>query len=114
LFIVGACPHSEAEDLEESHEMTATKNDELSSRIRKLLERELACDVAEIADDTPLVSSGLLDSVSIAFLLSAIEETEGIIIPDESLDIRDFETVTRMKELVAKYSASTSAQCADR
>jgi acyl carrier protein len=94
--------------------MTATKNDELSSRIRKLLERELACDVAEIADDTPLVSSGLLDSVSIAFLLSAIEETEGIIIPDESLDIRDFETVTRMKELVAKYRASTSAQCADR
>jgi acyl carrier protein len=109
LFIVGACPYSEAEDLEESHEMTATKNDELSSRIRKLLERELACDIAEIADDTPLVSSGLLDSVSIAFLLSAIEETEGITIPDESLDIRDFETVSRMKELVVKYSASTSS-----
>jgi acyl carrier protein len=89
--------------------MTATQNDELSSRIRKLLERELACDVAEIADDTPLVSSGLLDSVSIAFLLSAIEETEGITIPDESLDIRDFETVTRMKELVAKLIVDTNA-----
>jgi acyl carrier protein len=89
--------------------MTAAKNDELSSRIRKLLKRELACDIAEIADDTPLVSSGLLDSVSIAFLISAIEETEGITIPDESLDIRDFETLARIEQLVAKYRASTSA-----
>lgn len=86
--------------------MTAAKNDELSSRIRKLLEQELACDIAEIADDTPLVSSGLLDSVSIAFLISAIEETEDVTIPDELLDVGDFETVTRIGEMVAKYSAS--------
>ena len=86
--------------------MTAAKNDELSRRIRKLLEHELACDIAEIADDTPLVSSGLLDSVSIAFLISAIEETEDVTIPDELLDVRDFETVTRIGEMVAKHSAS--------
>jgi len=89
--------------------MTAAKNDELSSRIRKLLEHELACDIAEIEDHTPLVSSGLLDSVSIAFLISAIEETEGIAIADESLDIRDFETVTRIGQLVARYRASKAA-----
>jgi len=89
--------------------MTAAKNDDLSSRIRKLLEPELACDIAEIVDDTPLVSSGLLDSVSIAFLISAIEETEGIRIPNDSLDILDFETVDRIRRLVAKHGAPAPA-----
>ncbi len=85
--------------------MTTSRNDKLSNRIRKLLERELGSAAKEITNDTPLVSSGLLDSVSIAFLISAIEETEGVTIPDESLDIRDFETVVRIEEMVAKCRA---------
>lgn len=85
--------------------MTTSRNDKLSNRIRKLLERELGSAAKEITNDTPLVSSGLLDSVNIAFLISAIEETEGITIPDESLDIRDFETVVRIGEMVAKCRA---------
>jgi acyl carrier protein len=111
LFIVGACPHSEAEDLE----MTATQNDELSSRIRKLLERELACDVAEIADDTPLVSSGLLDSVSIAFLLSAIEETEGIGLRGQrGSDLCLGQVSNAVSSIAVHDSKSTTSKCMQR
>lgn len=81
--------------------------DATSNRIRALVAREVGCDEEEIADDTPLVSSGLLDSVSIAFLITAIEDTEGLTIPDESLDVRDFETVRRIGEVVAQYRSPT-------
>jgi acyl carrier protein len=87
--------------------MTAARDPDLSHRIHKLLEPELTCDITEVTDDTPLVSSGLLDSVSIAFLINAIEDAEGITIADESLDVGDFETIARIKALIRKRLEST-------
>lgn len=60
----------------------------------------------EIADDTPLLSSGLLDSTALFNLVLWIEEKTGRPLDPTTIDIRrELDTVTRVLEYVGAASS---------
>ena len=60
--------------------------------------------------DAELVSSGLLDSMSIITLVVEIEERFGIEIPTEDLDLTSFSTVRGMAQMIQSVRPTGSAQ----
>ncbi len=60
----------------------------------------------EVAFDTPLLSSGLLDSVGVEELLRFLEEEFGIEFEDEELNAEAFETIDVIAELMASKQGS--------
>jgi acyl carrier protein len=56
--------------------------------------------------DTPLISSGIVDSFSMVSLKRFLERQYGISIPDEEASANAFDTVSRIVELVKKYQGS--------
>lgn len=61
--------------------------------------REIA-DEIDITDDTMLLDEGILDSVSILFLVSELEEKNGINIAVEEINEEHLKTVTAIEEFV--------------
>jgi acyl carrier protein len=57
-------------------------------------------DDTEITDDTLLISGGIIDSFSIVSLKTWLEKKEGITIPDEMGTVENFETVSKILDLV--------------
>lgn len=47
-------------------------------------------------EDTPLISSGMIDSFDLVNLVSAIEEHFGVDIPVEEIDVATFDTPRQM------------------
>ena len=64
-------------------------------RVRRAVFRVVGQDVdpATIDDDTPLFSSGLLDSFATAELLAAVEEAAGVTIGSPNLEDGSFDTI---------------------
>jgi acetyltransferase-like isoleucine patch superfamily enzyme/acyl carrier protein len=62
-------------------------------------------DPETIEDDTPLVSSGLLDSFAFAELLSALETEASVTIQASELDDAAFETIASIEALVGRSRA---------
>jgi acyl carrier protein len=56
-----------------------------------------------IAKDTPLISGGLIDSMSIVELILELEATFSIKIPASEVQPDDFDTVGRIAETVARF-----------
>ncbi|KPJ62347.1 hypothetical protein AMJ44_15730 [candidate division WOR-1 bacterium DG_54_3] len=54
----------------------------------------------EIDDATPLISSGLIDSLSIVSLVAFIDKKFGVKIPDEKGVVENFETVNKIIETI--------------
>lgn len=54
----------------------------------------------EINDTTPLISSGLIDSLSIVSLVAFIDKKFGVKIPDEKGVVENFETVNKIIETI--------------
>lgn len=57
-------------------------------------------DDSEVTEDTALISGGIIDSFSIVSLKNWLEKKESITIPDEMGTAENFETVTKILELV--------------
>ena len=62
-------------------------------------------DSMKITDDTPLISSGLVDSFSMVSLKMFLEEEYGIQMTDEEASTEAFDTVARILELVKRKQA---------
>lgn len=63
--------------------------------------------------DTPLLASGILDSLTIVFLISKIEDVFGVKVPDESVNPDTFESVAsiaQMVDLIQEKNAQFSAE----
>lgn len=76
--------------------------DELKTKIRAFIERELARDrPAGAVDRESLVESGIIDSVGIMKLVQFIEREVGTKIEDEDLLPENFETIEAITTLVA-------------
>lgn len=60
----------------------------------------------EIEDDTPLISSGLVDSFSMVSLKMFLEEEYDIQMTDEEASTEAFDTVSRIMELVKRKLAA--------
>lgn len=57
----------------------------------------------EIEENTPLISSGLIDSLSVVSLVAFIDKKFGVKIPDEKGTVDNFETVNKIIEVVNEF-----------
>lgn len=55
-----------------------------------------------VRDDEPLISSGLIDSLSILKLISQLEKSLSVTLPPDNLQPGDFETVDEITETVLR------------
>jgi D-alanine--poly(phosphoribitol) ligase subunit 2 len=60
-------------------------------------------DEIEVEDDTPLISSGIVDSFSMVSLKVFLEKKYDIKLPDEEATPEAFDTVNSIVELVKKH-----------
>jgi 2-hydroxymuconate-semialdehyde hydrolase len=56
-----------------------------------------------INETTPLISSGLIDSLSIVSLVAFIDKKFGVKIPDEKGTVENFETITKIIETINEF-----------
>ncbi len=59
-----------------------------------------------VRDDQPLVSSGLIDSLSVLTLISALEARLQIRIPTAQVQPDDFDSIEIILETIARVSAA--------
>jgi acyl carrier protein len=59
-----------------------------------------------VADSDPLISSGLIDSLSILKLISKLESKLGVAIPTDNLQPDDFESVDWIVETVQRVATA--------
>ena len=65
---------------------------------------ECSCrDLNQIEYDTGLITGGYMDSFSMVSVLTFLEETFSVSIPDKDATPDNFNTVNKMTELVKKY-----------
>jgi 2-hydroxymuconate-semialdehyde hydrolase len=57
----------------------------------------------EIDETTPLISSGLIDSLSIISLVAFIDKKFGVKIPDEKGTVENFETITKIIQTINEF-----------
>lgn len=80
--------------------MPLTKDDILA-----VMQNELFLDVSGLDDETPLFSSGLIDSFSLATLIMAIENKAGFRIAPLDVTLENLDTIGRMIRFVAAKTA---------
>ncbi|MCK5237094.1 MAG: acyl carrier protein [Deltaproteobacteria bacterium] len=56
----------------------------------------------DFSADTPLFSTGMLDSLSMLSFLNLVEETFNVTILDDSFDIANFDTVNMIENFLGK------------
>jgi acyl carrier protein len=85
--------------------------DDLKRAIRDYVTREYLeeGDDREIADDTPLISGGIVDSFSMVSLKRFLEKRYHIQIPDADATPDAFDSVDRIAVLVTRFAAHASA-----
>jgi acyl carrier protein len=84
--------------------------DDLKTAILGYVRREYIeeGDERELTADTPLISSGIVDSFSMVSLKRFLERTCGMKIPDELATPEAFDTVNRVEALVESLRAKTA------
>jgi acyl carrier protein len=81
-------------------------SDELKKKILEYIREEyLEDDSMELKDDTPLISSGIVDSFSMVSLKMYLEEELGIKMTDEEASTEAFDSVNSILVLVRKKLA---------
>lgn len=74
--------------------MTST---EIKAQLRDYICRDLIRNPQyPLGDDEPLITGGLMDSFSLAYLGVFIESAFGVYIPDSDLTVENMETLNRM------------------
>jgi acyl carrier protein len=62
-------------------------------------------DPAELTDDTPLISGGILDSIATLKLVMHIEETWGVSFQPHEVDKENLDTLDRIVRLLVSKNA---------
>jgi acyl carrier protein len=75
--------------------------DKVRSAARKVVEKQLGYSVA---DDDALVSSGLIDSLSVVQLIAALEKELNVQLPAATLQPDDFDTIDYTVETVMRVA----------
>lgn len=60
----------------------------------------------QVSDTTNLLAEGVIDSIRLLRLVSFIEETYGITVPDESMTVDNFRSLETIASLIAQRSAA--------
>lgn len=72
-----------------------------------LKDKNLVDPSVEIELDTPLVSSGLIDSFSLVELLSVLERVTGCRIPSSRVGPADLDTITKMLQVAERWGKAS-------
>ncbi len=76
-------------------------------RIRQFVEKKFRA--RAVGDETPLFSSGLVDSFGVLELIAFLEDEFKIDIDTNTHEIRDFDTIRKVASLVASVSGAQGA-----
>lgn len=76
--------------------------------VREALRQHLRLD-APPADDAPLLSSGLVDSLGVLELVAAIESATGVSIDVTEMTLENLDSVSRIAALVRRRKGGASA-----
>jgi acyl carrier protein len=87
----------------------------IKEQIQKyIIENANATGAAQVGDDEPLMTSGIVDSIGIFRLVSFLEDTFRVHIGDEEIVLDNFQTIRHIEALVenklAKKSESAPAR----
>lgn len=58
----------------------------------------------DITDDMDLIEEDVLDSIGIVLLMQQLEETFGVSIPQESVEVSDFKSIDTIIDLIERLS----------
>jgi acyl carrier protein len=72
----------------------------------KYLNDELAVDTSSLDEDSPLFSSGVIDSFSLVSLLTSIESQWGFRIPSTDVTLENFDTISRITAYVSRMTTA--------
>ncbi len=79
--------------------------DDLKETILKYVIEEYAAEDDQVSYDTPLISSGLVDSFSMVSLKRFLEMKYKISIPDKDASPEAFDSVNKIADLVSRFTA---------
>ncbi len=71
--------------------------------VEQILEEDTA--PPDLADDTPLLSSGLLDSLAVEQLLLFLEDEHGVKFEESDYSVENFETIAAIHDLLRRKLA---------
>lgn len=63
--------------------------------------------LSSLADDEPLIESGIVDSLGVLKIMSFLDEAFGVDLSSEEIRLENFRDVRTICELVAKQDTST-------
>ena len=70
-------------------------------QLKQFLEDELGVDVVDITEDTPLFSSGIVDSFALVSLMTFVESEADITISPSDVNLDNFDSMSRILRYVA-------------
>ena len=84
----------------------------VKTAIRRFIEDDLFAGAppSPIADDTDLLGTGVLDSVTVVMLVAFLEERFGVRLGDEHLVKEHLESIDRLGALIASLGAADGAR----
>lgn len=74
----------------------------LRERLVELIARRAHLAPAEVQDDTPLISSGLLDSLVVVDLVRELERSAGVAVPPADVSAEHLDTLARILAYVER------------
>ena len=77
-----------------------------TAALLKYLNDELAVDTSSLDEDSPLFSSGVIDSFSLVSLLTSIESQWGFRIPSTDVTLENFDTISRITRYVSRMTTA--------
>jgi len=78
-------------------------------KLTELFARKLNLEVSSV--DTDLVGTGLLDSLALVELLAHLEETFGVSISTDDLELENFRSISSIAVFVSRRAAVLEAVC---
>jgi acyl carrier protein len=79
--------------------------DDRTARLAEFIRREISKDPRKpLEADTPLISSGLVDSLSLIQVLAFVEDEFGVVIPDEAATAPAMDTIRKIDALIDTYA----------
>jgi len=70
------------------------------------LKSELAIDVEDLTPETPLFSSGIIDSFALVSLMTFVETEGGIRISPSDVNLSNFDSISRIQAYVDRQLAA--------
>jgi acyl carrier protein len=78
--------------------------------LKKYLQDEYNIDPAELGDDTPLFSTGLLDSMTMVELIAFIEKSAGITVAALDVNLNNLDSIARIVAYTARAAGRKPGQ----